>query len=255
MVDARGVAALTLARAEAANALSGTMLRELLNGARAARESTARVVCLRGTGRNFCAGADIEWMRDCGKLSDAENTREARLFADILHELYSLPQPLLVVARGACYGGGAGLAAVADCCIAADSARFCFSETRLGLIPATIAPYVIRAIGERQARRYFLSAATFDAAQARRLGLAHATVADDDLEQAAEDEIARLLRGGANAQRAVKVLTDDIRGRAIDGELGAVTAAHLARVRAGDEAQEGVAAFLEKRKPAWAQDV
>lgn len=251
------IARLTLARPSAANALSGDMLRQITAALREVRASAARVLCISGEGKHFCAGADIEWMRasaDPASNSEEDNRREADILAALLHDLHTLPQVTVAVLHGACYGGGAGLAAAADICLAADTTRFCFSEVRLGLIPATISPYITAAMGERQARRYFLDGAVFSAATAQRLGLVHEIAAADDLASATESQLAQILQGGADAQRRIKELLVQIRHRPIDRALIAYTAQALADCRAGEEAKEGIAAFLQKRAPHWRND-
>lgn len=247
----QSIAHITLARPQVLNALSGDMMRQLAAVLREVSASPARVICLRGSGKHFCGGADLEWMRQCAAGGAAVNQREAQVLADLLYQLHTLPQPTVAVIHGACYGGGGGLAAAADICIAADSARFCFSEVKLGLIPATISPYVIAAIGERAARRYFLDGSVFSAATAQQLGLVHTLVAVAELDGAVDAQLAQLLQGGAEAQRLIKTLLLRSRGRALEPALLADTAAWLAECRAGAEAQEGVAAFLDKREPNW----
>ena len=247
----RHIARITLARPEAANALSGEMLRQFADALRAVRDSAARALCISGEGRHFCAGADVGWMRDSAQQSAEENREEAAVLADLLLQLHTLPQPSVAVVQGACVGGGVGLAAAADICLAADDAKFRFSEVRLGLIPATISPYVVAAIGARAARRYFLDGANFDGARARQLGLVHEVCAEKDLPALAEQMLADLCQGGAQAQRQIKTLLANLRQRNIDGALAQETAEHLATCRAGEEAREGIAAFLEKRAPRW----
>lgn len=244
------VAEIVLARPEAANAISGEMLPALSTVICQARESAAHIVCLRALGKHFCAGADAAWMRDSAAQSADENRRQALLLAHVLRDFKNLPQPTLALVQGACYGGGIGLAAAADICLAADNARFCFAEVKLGLIPATISPYIIAAIGARQARRYFLDAAVFSAAEAQHLGLVHEVVGADALATATAAAIARLQTGGRTAQGMVKSLLAELENDAA-AATPENTADWLARSRATEEAREGLAAFLEKRSPRW----
>lgn len=245
------IARITLARPEVANALSGEMLRQFAAALHTVRTSAARVLCISGAGKHFCAGADVTWMRESAQASAEENQREAESLAQLLLDLHTLPQPSVAVVQGACYGGGIGLAAAADVCIAAADAKFCFSEVRLGIIPAAISPYAVAALGERQARRYFLDGTVFDARRAQQLGLVNEVVAANKLADAATAQMAHLCSGGAQAQQAIKELLVSLRQRRVDSMLAQETAARLAACRAGEEAREGIAAFLHKRPPAW----
>ena len=240
------VARVTLARAEAANALSGDMLRQFADIVRDIKQSEARVMCIAAEGKHFCAGADVNWMRESVRAdSDAPLA-----LAQLLYDIHCLPMPVLSLVHGACYGGGAGLAAVSDICIAGHNARFCFSEVKLGLIPATISPYVVAAIGERQARRYFLDGSVFSADTARQIGLAHQLADNDALPAAGEEEIKQLLIGGKTAQYLIKTLLKDIQ-QPLGPALAEMTAQRLIACRETEEAQEGIRAFLEKRPPKW----
>ncbi len=248
--DSRGVTTLTLDRPERHNALDATFIEEISESLEAA-ERDARVLVLAGNGKSFCAGADLAWMRASVDLSDADNRREAQALSDMLSALDTFACPTIARVHGAAIGGGAGLVACCDIAIASDSASFGFSEVRLGLIPATISPFVLAAIGKRRARRWFQTGERFDGLEAYRMGLLHDFCSDADLGRRVEARVADLLAGGPEAQAAAKRLIADVAGRPIDDALRADTVERLASVRAGDEAQEGLAAFLARREPAW----
>ena len=252
--DARGIVTLTLDRPEAKNALSATLVGELTNALLAlAGDASVRAVLLTGAGKVFCAGADIGEMRAAGEASPDQNEADSRRFAKMLETLERQPQPTVALVNGAAYGGAVGLVAACDIAIAAAGTRFALSEVRLGLVPAMISPYVIRAIGLRQARRWFLTGEAMDAATALRIGLVHETAADGSLGAAAETLLQALLAGGPGAQAEIKRLVRHVGGRSEGGDeaLHWDTARWIARVRAGAEAREGLTAFLEKRKPGW----
>ena len=248
--DSRGVTTLALDRPERHNALDAALIAELRAALDAVRGGT-RVLVLAGTGKSFCAGADLGWMRASATLSDEENRRDAEALSDALHALDAFPLPTVARVHGAALGGGAGLVACCDVAIASDAARFAFSEARLGLIPATISPFVVRAIGARQARRLFLTAARFDALEALRVGLVHDVCSAASLDARVDETLDALLAGGPRAQGAAKRLVADVAGREIGAALRRDTVERLAEVRAGEEAQEGLAAFLAKREPSW----
>ena len=248
--DSRGVTTLALDRPERHNALDAASIATLRATLDAVRGGT-RVLVLAGTGRSFCAGADLDWMRASATLTDAENRADAEALSALLAALDAFPLPTVARVQGAAIGGGAGLVACCDAVVASDAARFAFSEVRLGLIPATISPYVVRAIGPREARRLFLSAARFDALEAYRVGLVHDVCSAANLDARVEAQVEAFLAGGPIAQGAAKRLVADVAGRPIDAALRGDTVERLAEVRAGDEAQEGIAAFLERREPAW----
>jgi methylglutaconyl-CoA hydratase len=250
-VDDDGVAWVTLTRPDVHNAFDDTLIAELsavLGGF--ASDERVRAVVLGAQGRSFSAGADLNWMQRMAGYSERENLDDARALADLMRRLYELPKPTLALVQGPTYGGGVGLVACCDIAIAAETANFCFSEVRLGLIPAAIGPYVIAAMGERAARRYFLTAETFSAREAMRFGLVHDVVPDEALRDIGRRVIKALLRGGPNAQVAAKDLILTISGRPLD-DLAEETAKRIARLRVSEEGREGIAAFLEKRKPGW----
>ena len=253
-VDDDGVAWVTLTRPEVHNAFDDTLIAELntvLGGF--ASDERVRAVVLGAQGRSFSAGADLNWMQRMAGYSERENLDDARALVDLMRTLYELPKPTLALVQGPTYGGGVGLVACCDIAIAAQTANFCFSEVRLGLVPAAIGPYVIAAIGERAARRYFLTAETFSAREALRIGLVHDVVPDEALRDIGRRVIKALLRGGPNAQVAAKDLILMISGHSLD-DLAEETAKRIARLRVSEEGREGIAAFLEKRKPDWLKD-
>ncbi len=251
-VDARGIATVTLDRADKHNAFDAQLIAALTEVfSRLGADGAVRAVVLAANGKSFSAGADLNWMKLMAAAPEAENIRDARALAGMLRALNDLPVPTLALVQGAAMGGGVGLVACCDIVLAADGATFSLSETRLGLIPATIGPYVIAAIGARQARRYFLTAEKFNAAEAQRIGLVHEVVAAADLRAAAERILAALAANGPKAMGEAKALIRAIADRPIDDALIDDTAQRIARIRAGAEAREGLAAFLEKRKPSW----
>lgn len=210
-----------------------------------------RVVCLRGAGKSFSAGADLNWMRRMAAYTPAENLADALALTELMQTLNTLAKPTLALVQGAAFGGGVGLVAACDLALATPQASFCLSEVKLGLIPAVISPYVIAAMGARAARRYFLTAERFDAERARQLGLVHEIVGPDELDEQADRLTRQLLANGPLALGAAKQLIADVAGRTINAELLADTAQRIATLRASDEGREGLAAFLEKRPPAW----
>jgi len=246
------VATVTLNRPEVRNAFNETTIAELTDvfGALDARDDV-RAIVLAANGPAFCAGADLNWMKQMAGFSDEENRADARRLADMLSAVYCASKPVLARVSGDAYAGGVGLVAASDIVVAVDSARFCLSEARLGLIAATIAPYVVRALGERASRRYFTTAEPFDCATALRLGLVHEAVPPAELDDAVSRIAAALCANGPHAVRESKRLVQDVAGRIIDEPLIDDTARRIARIRASDEGREGVASFLEKRAPAW----
>lgn len=246
------VAEVWLNRPELRNAFNDELIAEL--GA-AFRELGAdpglRVIVLGGRGKSFCAGADLNWMRRMGGNSWAENDADAARLAEMLWTLYSCPVPVVGRVHGDCYAGGLGLAAVCDILVAAEGVHFCLSEARLGLLPATIGPYVVKALGEQASRRYFVSAERFSAAEAKALGFVHELVAPVELDARVGEIVATLAANGPQALRACKRLVQDLAGRPIDAALRAETARRIADIRASAEGREGVAAFLDKREPEW----
>lgn len=249
--DTRGVATLTLNRPERHNALDGTMIAELQQAAAMlAADPAVRVVVLSGSGVSFCAGGDLDWMRQQMAADRAERIAQARLLAEMLNALNTLPKPLIGKAEGAAYGGGVGLLCICDVAIAADTARFGLTETRLGLIPATISPYVIARMGEAMARRVFMSSRVFDANEGVSLGVVAHAVAAGDLDAAVEAEILPYLATAPGAVARAKALARRLAPR-IDDTVIEATVTALADAWETEEAREGVATFFDKRKPAW----
>ena len=251
-IDARGVATLTLNRPEKHNAFDEHMIAEL-SGLLAdiSGNNAIRVLLLRATGKSFCAGADVDWMRRMAGYDHAANLADAGALAELLHRLDSLPQPTIACVQGAALGGGAGLVCCCDMAVAVTTAMFAFSEVRLGLIPATISPYVVRAIGRRAARRYLLTGERFDAPTAHQLGIVSEVVEPGELDNAVQRLVRALLDGGPQAVRAAKQLIDDVAGRKIDAELMTMTSRRIADIRCSPEGQDGLSAFLNKQPPPW----
>ena len=250
-IDGRGVARLTLSRPEKHNAMSAKMIAELTAAAdELERAEAVRLVVLSGAGRSFCAGGDLDWMKAQFAATRAARIAEARRLAMMLRGLNEMPKPMIGRVHGAAYGGGVGLLAVCDSVIAVDDAKFGLTETRLGLIPATISPYVMARIGETAARRVMLSGKTFSAAEAQALGLVAKVVPGNTLDPALETEIAPFFAAAPKAAGAAKRLARGL-GPRIDDALIESTIIQLADTWESEDAQEGIAAFLEKRKPRW----
>jgi methylglutaconyl-CoA hydratase len=246
------VAIVSLNRPDVHNAFNEELIAELTSVLRAlGADDIVRAVVLMGSGESFCAGADLNWMRKMAEFSRAENLADAKALATMLRTLNDLPKPTLARVHGAVYGGGVGLVACCDIAIADHDASFALSEARLGLIPATISPYVIEAIGARAARRYFLTAERFAAAEAFRLGLVHHVAPAAELDARVNEVLGFLVTAGPRAQAECKKLIRAMAHRPIDGGVITDTARRIARVRASPEAKEGVAAFLNKRRAAW----
>jgi methylglutaconyl-CoA hydratase len=249
--DARGVATLTLRRPEKHNALSGLLIAALSDAAgRLGRDPAVRAVVLTGAGGTFCAGGDLAWMRAQVEADRTTRIAEARRLAAMLAALNNLPKPLIGRINGAAFGGGVGLISVCDVVVAAEEARFGLTETRLGLIPATISPYLVARIGEGRARSVFLSGKRFDAEEAAALGLVHRIVPRDSLDAAVEAEAAACLAAGPGAVAASKALVRSL-GPRIDADVMEDTVRRLADTWETAEAQEGIAAFFERRPAAW----
>ncbi|GAB6851093.1 enoyl-CoA hydratase/isomerase family protein [Paraburkholderia kururiensis] len=246
------VATVTLNRPDVRNAFNEKMIAELtaVFGLLDTR-ADVRAVVLAANGKAFCAGADLNWMKKMAGFSDEENRADALRLAHMLAAIYRCRKPVIARVNGDAYAGGMGLIAACDIVVAAETARFCLSEARLGLIPATIAPYVIRALGEQAARRYFTTAEAFDCATALRLGFVGEAVPEDQLDATVQQIADSLATNSPNAVRECKRLVQDMAGRRIDEALIEDTAARIACIRASEEGREGVASFLEKRTPAW----
>jgi len=246
------VALVALARPDVHNAFDETSIAELTDVLRAIDAADdVRAVILLGHGRSFCAGADLNWMRRMAGYSNAQNLADAKALATMLATLDNLSKPTIARVHGPAYGGGVGLVACCDIAIAVPDATFAFSEAKLGLVPATIAPYVVAAIGARHARRFFLTAERFTAAEAFRTGLVHDLAPLEEMDARINELLGTLLTAGPHAQREAKALVRAVAGRPVDDGVIDDTAQRIARVRASAEAKEGIAAFLDKRPPSW----
>lgn len=246
------VATVWINRAELHNAFNTQVIEELhacfqsLNN-----RDDVRVVILAGRGKSFSAGADLNWMKQAGQASRADNEADALKLAKMLQSLATLKQPTIARVHGIAFGGGMGLASACDICIASTDAKFATSEVRLGLAPSTISPYVIRAIGARQASRYFLTAERISAEQAKSIGLAHEVTTPEQLDSKIDEIVEALLLGGPAAQSASKQLIQLVDQQILTEDLLLKTAQHIAHIRQGDEAKNGLNAFLNKQSPAW----
>ena len=246
------IAIITLNRPEVHNAFNETLIAELTAALKALdRDESVRAVVLTGAGESFCAGADLNWMRKMAKFSPAENLADVRALATMLATLNGLSKPTLARAHGNVFGGGVGLVACCDIALAEFNAIFAFSEARLGLIPATISPYVIAAIGARAARRYFLTGERFTAAEAFRIGLLHDLTPPAELDARINEMLGFLVTAGPRAQTEGKALIRAVANRSVDTKVVADTARRMARIRTTPEAKEGITAFLGKRRASW----
>lgn len=246
------VATVTLNRPDLRNAFNDATIAELaLAFDELGRDEDVRAIILAANGPAFCAGGDLNWMKAMAGYSDSENYDDALKLADMLRTIYLCPKPVVAKIQGDCYAGGMGLVAACDIAVAVDAANFCLSEVKLGLIPATISPYVIKAMGENAARRYFLTAERFSAAEAHRIGFVHELVAPADLDARVAAIIKSLVTNSPNAVKEAKTLVRDMAGKVIDQELVSDSARRIAAIRASSEGRDGVASFLEKRKPLW----
>ena len=246
------VARVWLNRPDVRNAFNDGVIAELHAAfAGFAGDASLRVVVLGGRGKAFCAGADLGWMKTMAGYTWEQNRADAQALADMLWTVYSCPVPVVGRIHGDCYAGGVGLASVCDVLVASEAATFCLSEARLGLLPATISPYVIRAMGEQAARRYFVSAERFGATEARACGFAHEVCEAASIDDVVGRLTTAIAANGPMATRACKQLVRDVAGRAIDAELRADTARRIADIRASAEGREGIQSFLDKRSPAW----
>ena len=248
-----GIANLILNRPAVRNAFDQEMIASLIDAiAQAQQDPEVKVLVLRANGRNFSAGADLNWMANMAKNSPAENLADAQQLAALMSGLNQMTKPSIAIVQGAAYGGALGLIACCDMVFASADSSFCLSEVKLGLIPAVISPYVVRAIGERQARRYCISAEVFSAQTAQRLGLVHEIAATaEELKSLSEQWLGQLLNNGPLATQAAKKLIMDVSQQPIDADLVLETARRIADIRATEEAREGLSAFLEKRRPRW----
>ncbi len=246
------VATVTLNRPDVRNAFNEHTINELsIAFHELGRNEMVRVIVLAANGPAFCAGADLNWMKKMAVYSHEENEADAMQLAQMLRTIYLCPKPVVAKVQGDCYAGGMGLVAACDIAVAVQEANFCLSEVKLGLIPATISPYVIKAMGENAARRYFLTAERFTAQEAHRIGFVHEVVAAEALDAKVAEVLKALVGNSPNAVREAKALVRDIAHRPVDDVLLADTALRIAHIRASGEGREGVQSFLEKRKPGW----
>jgi methylglutaconyl-CoA hydratase len=247
-----GVARVTLDRPQVRNAFDDALIASLTKSfAEIEKDRSVRVVVLAGNGPAFCAGADLNWMKRMAGYGHDENLADARALAEMLAALERLPQPTIARIHGPAFAGGTGLVAACDIAIGTPQAKFCFSEAKLGLSPATISPYVLRAIGERAAHRYFLSAEVFDAEEALRIGMLSVLVPAAELDATIDGLLQHLLAGGPQAHAKIKDLIRAVAGRPLDDALREETAKRIAEIRVSPEGREGIASFLDKRKASW----
>ncbi len=243
---------ITLSRPDVRNAFNDEVIAELKTAfTEAGLADDVRCVVLAADGPAFCAGADLNWMRRMADYTRDENLADAGQLAAMLRAIYECPKPTIARVQGDVFAGGVGLVAACDMAVSVDTATYCLSEVKLGLIPATISPYVIRAMGARASHRYFLTAERFSAAEAHRIGLVHEVVAADALDTKVTELTSALVSASPNAVRACKRLVQDVAEREIDDALVAHTVAGIADVRSSVEGKEGVQSFLQKRKPSW----
>ncbi|MDM0032574.1 enoyl-CoA hydratase/isomerase family protein [Variovorax sp. J22P271] len=246
------VARIWLDQPEARNAFDDIVIAELTQAfIEAGAAPQVRAIVLGANGPAFCAGANLNWMRRMADYSRAENLADAGKLAAMLRTIADCPKPTIARVQGDVYAGGMGLVAACDIAVSADSAWYCLSEVKIGLVPATISPYVLRAMGTRAAQRWFLTAERFAAAEAHRIGLVHEVVAADALDAKVAEIVKALTGASPAAVRACKTLIADVAGREIDDALVAKTVEGIADIRASDEGREGVQSFLQKRKPSW----
>ena len=245
-------ATVTLNRPEVRNAFNDEVIAELTQAfTELGQDPQVRAIVLAAEGTAFCAGADLNWMRRMADYSQAENLADAGQLAEMLRVIYTCPKPTVARIQGDVVAGGMGLVAACDMAVSVDSANYSLSEVRLGLVPATISPYVIRAMGARAAHRYFLTAERFDATEALRIGFVHSVVPVERLDEQVAEITQALVNASPNAVKQCKTLLHDVAGKAIDAALIAHTVQGIASIRASAEGKEGVQSFLQKRKPDW----
>ena len=248
------VARITLNRPEVRNAFNDEVIAELTQAfTELGQDKEVRAIVLAADGPAFCAGADLNWMRRMADYSHAENLADAAQLAEMLRVIYTCPKPTVARIQGDVYAGGMGLVAACDMAVSVDTAHYCLSEVKLGLYPATISPYVIRAMGARAAHRYFLTAERLNAAEAHRIGFVHEVVSAEQLDAKVNEMTQALVSASPDAVQSCKTLLHDVAGQDIDAALIAKTVEGIASIRASVEGKEGVQSFLQKRKPAWLQ--
>ncbi|MFZ6689711.1 enoyl-CoA hydratase/isomerase family protein [Undibacterium sp. SXout11W] len=246
------MATVTLNRPDVRNAFNETTIAEITQVFQQLDADTSvRAVVLAANGPAFCAGADLNWMKKMADYTHAENLADAGQLAAMLAAIYRCSKPVVAKVQGDCYAGGMGLVAACDIAVSVDTANYCLSEVKLGLIPATISPYVIKAMGESAARRYFITAERFAASEAQRIGFVHEVVNAEALDSKVAEIVKALVSNSPNAVKQAKKLVQDVASREITPELVAATVEGIAQIRASEEGREGVRSFLEKRKPSW----
>ncbi|WP_444883578.1 enoyl-CoA hydratase/isomerase family protein [Microbulbifer sp. PSTR4-B] len=251
-VDSEGVATVTLNRPEIHNAFDDELIHELATTFDTLAQNPAvRVLVLASNGKSFSAGADLNWMKRMATYSEEENRRDAAALAAMLYKLDTFPAPTIARVQGAAFGGAVGLVSCCDMAVASERASFCLSEVKIGLLPATISPYVINAIGTRRARRYFVTAERFSAERAEQMGLVSEVCAEGDLDLHVQKLVNAIADNGPKAVAMAKQLAMSMSNRVINDELQGQTSALIAAVRVSPEGQEGLSAFLEKRAPKW----
>ncbi|MFZ6641431.1 enoyl-CoA hydratase/isomerase family protein [Undibacterium sp. TC4M20W] len=249
---ANHLATVTLNRPDVRNAFNETTIAEITRVFRDLdTNDSIRAIVLAANGPAFCAGADLNWMKKMADYTHEENLADASQLAEMLRTIYSCSKPVVAKVQGDCYAGGMGLVAACDVAVSVDTANFCLSEVKLGLIPATISPYVIKAMGESAARRYFITAERFTAAEAHRTGFIHEVVTADALDAKVAEIVKALSSNSPNAVKQAKRLVQDVASREVTPALIAATVEGIAQIRASEEGREGVRSFLEKRKPNW----
>jgi methylglutaconyl-CoA hydratase len=247
-----GIARVTLNRPELRNAFDDALIRELKKALLdIEKDKGVRIMILAGNGPAFCAGADLNWMKRMAGYGYEENLADAKALAEMLATLDRMPKPTIARVHGPVFAGGTGLVAACDIAVGTPEAKFCLSEAKLGLSPATISPYVIRAMGERNARRYFLTAEVFDAEEAYRIGMLSVLTTSENLDPVISSLVENLHAGGPEAHGSIKTLIRSVAGRRPDDALVAETAKAIAEIRGSPEGKEGITAFLEKRKASW----
>lgn len=252
-VERHGLSAtVTLNRPDVRNAFNETTIAEITQVFQELdADAAVRAIVLAANGPAFCAGADLNWMKKMADYTHAENLADAGQLAAMLAAIYRCSKPVVAKVQGDCYAGGMGLVAACDIAVSVDSANYCLSEVKLGLIPATISPYVINAMGESAARRYFITAERFSATEAQRIGFVHEVATAEALDDTVAGIVKALVSNSPNAVRQAKQLVQDVASRELTPELIAATVEGIAQIRASAEGREGVRSFLEKRKPAW----
>lgn len=251
-----GIAEIQLNRPEVHNAFDELMIQALTDLLQdVEKQDNVRMTLLKASGNSFCSGGDLNWMKRMAQASVEENKTDAVNLAKLLYTLDQLKKPTIAMVQGLAYGGGVGLLACCDIVVASHNAKFCLSEVKVGLVPSVISPYVVKAMGERAARRYFLTAEAFSTIEAHRLGLVHVVTDESELETKTKEICMKIHEGGPLAQQKSKQLIKDVSQKAIDESIIDYTSTLIAEIRKSEEGQEGLQAFLEKRKPSWIKDV